>query len=106
MSSKRHLPTIEALTGNDDERLIAELKLSDVRERAAVLRELLEEVEGLVRTSEGEQVSLDGQPRAAFVVEELARLGCKIVELAGSLTRGNAPTSVIEMRPWAPRVTH
>lgn len=103
---KRHLPSIEALTGNDDERLIAELRLSDVREHAAELRELLDEVECLVRTSEDEQLSLDGQARAALVVEELARLGCKIVELAGALTRASSPASVVETRPFRPDMTH
>jgi hypothetical protein len=105
MRQPRHLPSIEALTGNDDERLIAELRLSDVCERAAVLRELLEEVERLVRSA-GTATSSEGHSRGAVVVEELARLGCKMVELAGALARERSPASAIEMRPWAPSVTH
>jgi hypothetical protein len=107
MSKRHHLPSIEALTANDDERLITELRLSDVREHAAALRELLEEVEGLMRASVGacEGASPDGHARG-LVAKELARLGCKIVELAGTLTREKGPASAIEMRPWLPSATH
>lgn len=90
---KRHLPSIEALTDNDDERLIAELKAREVRDHVAVARALLDAVDELSacgRSSENEHD--DQADRAA---EELARLGCKIVELAGAISRSRGPVSAV-----------
>jgi hypothetical protein len=86
---KRYLPSIEALTDDDDDRLIAELKARDVREHVEIARSLLDAVDQL---SANEQTSADVQDDAA---EELARLGCKIVELAGAISRSRAPVSAV-----------
>ena len=86
---KRYLPSIEALTGDDDDRLIAELKAREVREHVAIARSLLDAVDQL---SANEQASADVQEDAA---EELARLGCKIVELAGAISRSRGPVSAV-----------
>jgi hypothetical protein len=86
---KRYLPSIEALTDDDDDRLIAELKVHEVREQVAVARSLLDAVEAL---SANEQTSVGVQDDA---VEELARLGCKIVELAGAISRSRGPVSAV-----------
>ena len=86
---KRYLPSIEALTDDDDDRLIAELKVHEVREQVAVARSLLDAVEAL---SANEQTSAEVQDGAA---EELARLGCKIVELAGAISRSRGPVSAV-----------
>lgn len=81
---KSHLPSIEALTSSDDDRLIAELRICEVRDQVAVARALLDEVDRIV------PVSADGRvPPPGQVAEELARLGCKIVEIASALTRGD-----------------
>jgi hypothetical protein len=88
---KRYFPSIEALTDDDDDRLIAELKVNEVREHVAVARSLLDAVEAL---SANEQTSVDVQDEAA---EELARLGCKIVELAGAISRSRAPVSAVSL---------
>lgn len=86
---KRYLPSIEALTDDDDDRLIAELKAREVREHVAAARSLLDAVDQL---SPNEQTSADVQEDAA---EELARLGCKIVELAGAISRSRGPVSAV-----------
>ena len=86
---KRYLPSIEALTDNDDERLITELKVREVREQVALARSLLDAVDEL---SANEQTSPSVQDDAA---EELARLGCKIVELAGAISRSRGPVSAV-----------
>jgi hypothetical protein len=80
---KRHLPSIEALTSADDELLMKELRLSEVRDHVEVARILLDEVERLVPPSDRGQPPVSGQ-----MAEELARLGCKMVELATVLGRG------------------
>lgn len=90
---KRHLPSIAALTGNDDERLMTELKVREVREHVAAARSLLDAVDELSacgRSLEDEQTET-----TELAVEELARLGCKIVELAGAISRSQGPVSAV-----------
>lgn len=72
--AKRHLPSIEALTSNDDHLLCDELRLSEVRTQVELARALLEQLE----------LGGEARPRAA---EALARLGCRIAEIATSLSR-------------------
>ena len=79
---KHHLPSIAALTDNDDERLITELKVREVREHVEIARSLLDAVD--------EQTD-----PAELAAEELARLGCKIVELAGAISRSRGPVSAV-----------
>lgn len=97
---KRHLPSIEALTSSDDDLLFAELRLSDVREHLLLAREVLDEVERLLPVSGIGRVSEARRRDAARTAEELARLGCRFVELASALTRTEAandaePTSAL-----------
>lgn len=87
----RHLPTIEALTNGDDERLREELRLRELREHVAEARSLLDEVDRLAPAPIGQQLSAFGH--AELVVEELARLGCKFVEVATALSRAQPPAS-------------
>ena len=80
--TKRHLPSVEALLDSDDELLSTELKVREVREQVAVARSLLDEVEDVAQ--------------AEIAAAELARLGCKIVELASAIKRaGTAPVSSV-----------
>jgi hypothetical protein len=79
--SNRHLPSIEALTDDDDERLSTELKVREVREHVEIARSLLDAVDDPI------------DPKLA--AEELARLGCKIVELAGAISRSRPPVSAV-----------
>lgn len=87
--AKRHLPSIETLTSSDDERLITELRLSEVREQVAHAKELLDAVDVFVPLADPGQVSASEQGKAVTpaVAEQLARLGCRIVEIASALSK-------------------
>lgn len=91
--SKRHLPSVRALLDADDRLLIAELKVCEVREHVAVARSLLDALDRLV------PMSAEGQPspseQVGLAAEELARLGCKIVELASTLAGGTAEAAPV-----------
>lgn len=91
----RHLPSIHALTNNDDDLLDVELKVREVREHVAAARALLDAVEGVTPVSATEQAS--GAEQAELAIEELARLGCRIVELASHLSRAQAPVSTVSV---------
>ena len=87
--NKQHLPSIEALTSTDDHRWIRELCVLSLREQVAVARALLDEVEALA------PLSVDGHPSPeGQVAEDLMRLGCRMVEMASTLSRvpGEDPT--------------
>lgn len=92
---KRHLPSIEALTDNDDERLIAELKTREVHEHVAMARSLLDAVVEL--SASGRSSSNEHDDDVDRAAEELARLGCRIVELAGAISRSRAPVSSVNL---------
>lgn len=92
---KRHLPSIEALTSSDDERLIAELKVREVREQVAAARAMLDAVDEL--SASGRSSSVEQCEEAERAAEELARLGCKIVELAGAISRSRGPVSTVSL---------
>lgn len=72
--TKQYLPSIEALLSSDDERLQAELRLSEVRDHVAHAKDLLDTAE---------ITSIAGAEELA----SLARLGCRIVEIASALSR-------------------
>lgn len=82
----KHLPSIEALVSDDDDLVRAELRLLEAREQVAHATELLDHVERLVPALPAG----DGRSAAAHVAEELARLGCKMVEVASALSRVRA----------------
>ncbi|HEY8079433.1 MAG TPA: hypothetical protein VIF62_35120 [Labilithrix sp.] len=81
--SKRHLPSIEALTSGDDESWIRELKLSEVREQVDAARTILDDLE----LSEGGQ-------KASEFVQRLAALGCRFVEMADAMRRAATQRTV------------
>lgn len=72
------LPSVEALEGHDDRLLREELRCLAVREQAAAVRDLIDRVEGLAPRG------VHGSVRAQLV-EELASLGCRILEAAASV---------------------
>ena len=74
--SKRHLPSIEALTSGDDDAWIRELKLSEVRAQVDEARTILDDLE----------LSAGGQAASDFV-QRLAALGCRFVEMADAIAR-------------------
>lgn len=80
---KNYLPSLRALVADDD-LLREELRCLAVRQQAAVVRGLVDQVECL------------GPSRAncalrAQLVEELARLGCRILEAAAALSETTPP---------------
>jgi hypothetical protein len=88
----RHLPSLRALQTSDDERLREELYLLAVREQVAVVRAFADELERL--TSRGRTRALYEQ-----LVEELARLGCRILETAATASRMAEPATPVDARP-------
>jgi hypothetical protein len=72
-----YLPSLSALESLDDDRLAAELRLARVRSQAAVVRALADHAEHLGLTADIEAVGEQ-------LIEETARLRCRILELAGS----------------------
>jgi hypothetical protein len=90
------LPAFATLASNDDSQLAAELQLVRLRAQAAVVRALTDEVEQLTRAEEAVGVG-------DRLVEELARLGCRLFEVASSLTRSPAPPEVSGVFECTPR---
>jgi hypothetical protein len=77
--TKTHLPSIEALTANDDELLTVELKVSEVKDQLAVARALIDAIGERDLLSEFEHPS-------ETTVEEIAQLGKAFVAIASALT--------------------
>jgi hypothetical protein len=73
------LPTLAALESDDDVRLAAELRLGGLRSQLALVRTLADHIEHLAGSQDAD--GLDKQ-----IVEEMARLGCRLLEAAASLT--------------------
>jgi hypothetical protein len=73
-----HLPSLDALESNDDERLRAELQLARLRSQVAVVRTIADEVEVLARPR-------DADGLRAQLVDEMSRLGCRLFESLASL---------------------
>ncbi len=84
-----HLPSVEALTANDDSLLTAELKVSEVKEQLEIARALIDAIEQRDLLSDLEHVS---DPR---LVEEIARLGKAFVTIAAALAHRDPPQSQI-----------
>jgi hypothetical protein len=76
---KPHLPSIQALGAEDDRLLREELRCLAAREQAAAVRAIAERIECLAPW--GADRSLRAQ-----LVEELARLGCRALEAAASMS--------------------
>jgi hypothetical protein len=95
----RTLASVSTLESNDESQLIAELRLARARAQLAVVRTLADRIEVLVN------------PRLAdglndHLIEEMARLGCRLFEAAAELTRSPAPEETgVFNRPPAMRAT-
>jgi hypothetical protein len=73
-----HIPSLSSLEADDDRPLVAELRLARVRSQVALLRTLVDRAEYLALP--GKTHGLDEQ-----LVEEMARLGCRLLEAAALL---------------------
>jgi hypothetical protein len=72
------IASLSSLDSDDGGPLVADLRLARVRAQVAVLRTLLDRADYLARP--GETPLVDEQ-----LVEEIARLGCRLLEAAASL---------------------
>jgi hypothetical protein len=89
---KTHVPSLRAQT-YDDERLREDLALFAVRQQVAIVRAFADELKRL--TSREGTRGLCEQ-----FVEELARLGCRILETAATASRTmEPPTPMVTRRP-------
>jgi hypothetical protein len=88
-----YVPSIATLEANDDGRLTAELRLARLRTQVALVRTLADEIE---RLSLERQVDGLGEQ----LVEETARLGCRLLEVASGMTEVPRPgdSGVFERR--------
>ena len=89
-----NLPSVVTLESNDGRQLSEELRLARVRTQVAVVRTLADQIELLVRPR-----YVDGLSEQ--LIEEMARLGCQLLETAAELTKEPAPedTGVFRRRP-------
>jgi hypothetical protein len=78
--SMRHIPSLAVLESGDDDLLKAELRFARLREQVAVVRNLADRIEQLVRPANAG--SLSDQ-----LIEEMARLGCRLFEAAASMAQ-------------------
>jgi hypothetical protein len=78
------IPSLAALEADDDGRLVAELRLARLRSQAAVVRALADHVECLARAGDADGIGDQ-------LIEELAQLGCRLLETAGTLARSQGP---------------
>jgi len=78
------VPSLDALESNDDGLLAAELRFARLRSQAAVVRTIAEHVEQLAHPRDAEGLG-------AQLVEEMGRLGCRLLEAAAALTESPRP---------------
>jgi hypothetical protein len=91
-----HIPSLAALEADDDGRLAAELWLARLRSHAAVVRALADHVEYLARAGDADGIGNQ-------LIEEMAQLGCRLLETAGTLARSQDPadSGVFARGPFA-----
>ncbi len=78
-----HIPSLAALESGGDQ-LLAELRFARLRSQVAVVRAIADQVEHVTRT--GDADGLHDQ-----MTEEMARLGCQLLEAAGLLAGSPRP---------------
>ena len=94
-------PAVAALESSQDGRLAAESRLVNLRSQVAVVRTLADQVEQLSRAAD-----VDGL--GAQMVEEVARLGCRLLEAAAALADASPVedsgvfkrAAMLEAAPW------
>lgn len=73
-----HFPSMAALESNDDDWLASELAIARARSQVAAARALVDQVDRLSLATD-----------AHGLVEGMARLGCRLIEVAGSLAHAS-----------------
>jgi hypothetical protein len=79
-----HIPSLAALESNDNCQPIPELQLGRLRAQAAVVRTLADHIEHFARPENVDGVSEQ-------LIEEVARLGCRLFEAAAAMTMAPGP---------------
>jgi hypothetical protein len=92
----RARPSLRALESDDNDQLAQELRLARLRAQVAVVRALADHVEYLARPGDTDGLSKQ-------VIEEMARLGCRLLEAAGALVGSPCPedSGVYALKPGA-----
>ena len=92
-----HVPSLEALASQEQDRLAAGLRLASLRSRRQEVQRLTELVARLVRAGDPDGVGEQ-------LVEEMAWLGCHLLEAAATLCGQRADDSGVFVR--APETSH
>ena len=79
-----HISSLAVLESNDNRQPSLELQLARLRAQVAVVRTLADHIEHFARPDNTDGVSEQ-------LIEEMARLGCRLLEAAASMTRALAP---------------
>ena len=79
-----YVPSLAALESDDHGRLVAEFRLARLRSQVAVVRAVADQIEYMSRRAEADGLGEQ-------LIEEMARLGCRLLEVAGRLA-GTPPT--------------
>jgi hypothetical protein len=74
-----HIPSPTAVESGDEGQLPSDLQLVRVRSQVAIIRTLADRAERLARPIEADELD-------EHLVEEMAALGCRLLEAAASLT--------------------
>jgi hypothetical protein len=90
---------VAALASRPDRALAEEPRLVELRSQAAIVRTLVDQVEQVTRA--GDVASLGAQ-----MVEEMARLGCRLLDTAAALAEVSVEDSGVFERSAALRTGH
>jgi hypothetical protein len=78
------IPSLATLESSDDELLTNELRLVRLREQVAVVRTIADHIDHFAEPGNADGFSEQ-------VLEEMARLGCRLLEAAAAMTRAPRP---------------
>jgi hypothetical protein len=81
---RAHIPSLAALESDDGGALVAELRLARLRSQVAIVRALADHVEYLARPQDTKELGDQ-------VIEEMARLGSRLLEAAAALAASPPP---------------
>jgi hypothetical protein len=79
-----HIPSLAALESSDDSQLAADLQIVRVRSQVGVIRTLVNRADELTQPRDAGELSEQ-------IIEEMTRLGCRLLEVAASLTESPHP---------------
>jgi hypothetical protein len=87
------MPSRDSTESDDDTLLASELRLAHLRSQVAVVRTIADQVEQLARARDAESLRTQ-------LVEEMARLGCRLLEAAAAFTEvPHGEDSAVFVRP-------